>query len=403
MYNWNKAFNLVMEIKNEYKNRFGKLDTLDFKNWLNNLNDEKYNNVFDSLQTNQVSNFLLIRYGLADMQRGMWEDKDSIFRECRSLVIDLDKEVIVLAPFRKFFNLNEVSENMYENVVREINEATIVEMANKLDGSMQSARWYDERVFMTGSMALDKEDSWRLQEGYEMITENHIRMFKDNQDYTFIFEYISLKDAHVVKYSKKDEGLYLIGVRDVLTGRELNYYEIIQMAEKYNIWVVELENRKLDELIDLSQKFKSYEKEGWVINIDGRRVKIKCDDYVKIHRLLDKLSSVNVIIESIADNKYDDLLSKVPIPYRDRVEKIAEKIFKYKMETEKMAREVYDEGIKLTDNKKDFMVYLNKNADKNIFSLAVNLYLGTSINALKTRYRYKKASEIGLTEEDIYE
>lgn len=396
MYSWNQAFVLVIEIKNEYRRKFNKVDTLDFKSWLSNLNDEKYNNIFDSLQTNQVSKFLLIRYGLAEMQKGMWEDEDSIFRECRSLVIDLEKEAIVLAPFRKFFNLDEVNENMYENIIEEINKANIVEITNKLDGSMQNARWYEGRVLMTGSMALDRKDSWRLQDGYEMLSKNHIKMFKDYQNYTFIFEYISLKDAHVVKYKKKDEGLYLVGIRDVFTGRELNYCEVINIANKYNVWTVELENRSLDEIINLSKELKSNEKEGWVINIDGRKVKLKCDDYVKIHKLLDKLSSINVIIESIADNRYDDLFSKVPLPYRDRVESISNQVFEYKISSEKKAREFYVKILEETNNKRDFMKKAQEINEKEIIPLVINLYLNKEINALKGKNRYKKASEIGL-------
>ena len=395
MKNWNKAFNIIMEIKESYIEKFGE-DTLEFKEWLIRLNDSKYNNIFDCLQTNQVGSSLLVRYGLADMQRGMWEDKDSIYRECRSLVVDLDKEAIIIAPFRKFFNLNEVEENMYENIVEEIKNAKTVEIANKLDGSMQSARWYNDKVFMCGSMAIDSNSSWRLEDGYEMLTLNHEKMIKENNNLTFIFEYISLKDAHVVIYDKKEQGMYLIGIRDVLTGKECNYQEIKEIANKYEVNMTKLEDKDLDELIELAKTEKSNEKEGWVINIDGRKIKIKCDDYVSLHRLLDKLSSVNVIIESIADEKYDDLLSKVPKTHRARVEDIADKIFKYKKGITEEINIAYDKAMSVSENRKEYMIYINKNNRKEIVSLLVSKYLNEEINPLKSRNRYKKASEIGV-------
>ena len=110
MFKWNKPFKMVMEIKKDYINLVGELDTYDFNTWVEKLDNEKYNNFLEPLQVNQYKNFLLIRYGLAEMQRGMWEDKESIYRQCRSVVIDLENDELALTPFKKFFNINEVEE-----------------------------------------------------------------------------------------------------------------------------------------------------------------------------------------------------------------------------------------------------------------------------------------------------
>jgi len=233
MFRWNKPYTLIMKIKKDYTEKFG-LDTLDFKTWLVKLNKSEYNDVFGCLQTNQHEEFLLIRYGIADMQESMWTDIDSIYRECRSLVVDLKEDKIVLLNFRKFFNLNE-AENDIESVMKEIEGAEIVEFANKLDGSMQSVRYYKNDYFMAGSMALDLNKSWRLQDGYSMLTDNHKQMIKNNPIFTFIFEYISVRDAHVVIYEKDKEGLYLIGMRNADTGEELNYAELRKFARKYGV------------------------------------------------------------------------------------------------------------------------------------------------------------------------
>ena len=401
--NWNKPFNLVMEIKREYVKRFGAIDVYNFESWIEKLNVKKYNEVFDCLQFNQENEFLLIRYGIAEMQQGMWEDSDSIYRECRSIVIDLKKEQIVIAPFRKFFNLNEVSENDENILLEKIKDAESVEISDKMDGSMQSARWYNDDIFMCGSMAISKDNSWRLADGYDRLTFNQMEMIRENPNLTFIFEYISLKDAHVIIYNEDDEGLYLIGVRDITDGREWSYKEIEEISTLYNSPMTKLENEKtLQELINLSNELESTDKEGWVLNIDGHKVKIKCDDYVKIHRLLDKVSSVNVIIEAIADNKYDDLISKVPKSYRDRVEYVAKQVFEYKRTTEDFAKSLCEEGIKRSNTRKDYMILIDKcEISPSVKGLARELYLGNSINALKTKNRYKRSSEIGIKMEEI--
>ena len=56
------------------------------------------------------------------------------------------------------------------------------------------------------------------------------RMLREYPNITFVFEYISLKDTHVVKYTKEQEGLYLIGMRSNLTGEEYSYESILKFA-----------------------------------------------------------------------------------------------------------------------------------------------------------------------------
>lgn len=398
MNSWNPVLNLICKIKRDYIETFGKLDTYDFETWLDKLNEKEYNDVFECLQINQDEKFLLIRYGLAEMQEGMWTNQNSIYRECRSVVINLEKEQLIITPFRKFFNLNEVEENKIEVVSDKITKAKIVEVADKLDGSMHSVRWYNNDIFYTGSMAINKKDSWRLQEGYKMLTDNHIQMFKENDKLTFTFEYISLKDAHVVMYKKSDEGLYLIGIRDISTGRQFSYGELVEIANKYGIKAVKLESKTLQQMIEEMKLHKSDEKEGWVLNIDGHFIKIKCDDYVYIHRILDKLSSINVIIQAVAEESYDDLISKVPEKYRERINKIARFLMDHVRKTNKEIKTYYKQSPK--EDKKEFMIWVDENVPNNIKAYVRNMYLNKPYNVLKKRHEgYKRLKELGIDEE----
>ena len=395
MYKWNPVFNLIMEIKEDYTAKFGN-DNLDFKSWLEKLNIEKYNEFFECLQINQHHEFILIRYGIAEMQKSMWTDKDSPYRECRSVVIDLEKEELVTCGFRKFFNLNEVEENMLEAVTDKIKTATVFEVADKLDGSMQNARWYNNSVFMTGSMALDEKESWRLENGKSLLTESYNCMMEDYKYLTFTFEYISDKNPHVVSYTSEDEGLYLIGARSVLNGYQLTYKEIREIASNYDgVKIVEIENKTLDELLELMKNLSANQKEGWVINVDNHLIKIKCDDYVNIHRILDRVASVNVVIESIADGYYDDLLSKVPENYRDRVEVISDKVFEYTNTMNHLINKYYKQAPK--DDKKNFMVWVNSNVPKQAQPYVRNKYLNKPYNLLKAgKDGYKKINALEL-------
>lgn len=397
IYNWNPVYNLVMKIKDEYVESFKDNEKL-FENWLIKLNKKEYNDIFESLQVNQDNNILLIRYGLAEMQRGMWENKDSIYRECRSIVIDLENEAIVLTPFRKFFNLNEVEENSLDNIYEEIKNADNIEITNKLDGSMQSARYYNGQIFMAGSMAINKNNSWRLADGYSMLSDKHKRMLKENRNITFIFEYISLKDAHVVLYNKSEEGLYLIGARDTTSGHQWSYDLLSSCAKYYNIKMTNIESKTFDEILSEMKRLKSHEKEGWVINIDGHMIKVKCDDYVHLHRLLDKFSSINVIIENVAEDRIDDMLSKVPEGYKGKVIKIANMIIEYKDKTTKLVLDYYNIAPK--ENKKNFMIWVDDNCPLEIRGCVKNIYLGRDFNVLKGRCNnYKKLRDLNIVKD----
>lgn len=391
-YAWNPVYNLVMNIKDDY-NKIKKDDSINFEHWLEILNNDKYNKIFNHLEINQDKNLLIIRYEIADVHDSLWKDRRSIFRECRSIVLDISNETIVIAPFKKFFNINEVKETNVDVIKKKIKHAKIFEITDKLDGSMQNARFYNNNILLTGSRSINRNNSWRLEEGYMMLNDNYKKMIKENPHLTFTFEYISLKDAHVVKYKKEQEGQYLIGARNVYTGKQLSYNELCSIAIYYKVKITKIEHKTLEQLFNEMSILKSDKKEGWVLNIDGEYVKVKCDDYANIHRILDKVSSVNVVIKNIADGTYDDLISKVPENHRSDIEIIAKQIFSYISEMENEISKAYKSAPK--NDKKEFMLWVDNNCKKSVASYVKAKYLGQKYNLLKKRGNgYKKFNEL---------
>lgn len=393
---WNPVLNKVIQIKREWEamhsDEFGH-PIRTFEEMLEDLNKEEYNELFGCLQFNQFNEFLLIRYGLEDMQKGLWEDPKSIYRECRSVVIDLDKECLVLTPYRKFFNVNEVEENSMENVVNMINKARVVEWANKLDGSMQSARWYNNKVFMSGSMALDPRESWRLEEGYNMITPNHKKMLRESEEVTFIFEFIHPRDIHVVNYRPEEKGLYLIGMRSTATGATFSYSAVECMAKIYGVPCTRVEDKTIDEVMAEMKTLKSSDKEGWVLNVDGHRVKFKCDDYVNLHRIIDKVSSINAIIENVVENRVDDMMSKLPDGYKERVGKMADVIIDWGVETKSVVEYLTASLYTVLGedcDRKQAMLWIDANVEKRYRGYVKNEFLGKEYNVYKKRGGYNK-------------
>lgn len=419
VFSWNPVYNFVMDVKARYMAKFDTIEykeyTINNKNiscleyWIIQLNDEKAQEKIKYLEINQKKNFVLIRYGrFSSAGNGqyeisandLWNEDNGFYRECRSLVLDLEKEQIVIAPFAKFFNLNEYPENEIDAVVAEIKGAKTVEITDKLDGSMQSVRWYDGAIFMAGSQAIDSEKSWRLADGLKMLDSKNKVMAQENPALTFIYEYISLLDAHVVKYTKEQEGLYLIGIRDVETGRQFSYAEVAEFAHYYSVPMTRIFDKTFEEVLSDIKTIKSNAQEGFVINIDGHMIKVKGDDYVEIHKVLSHISSINLVIKSIAENCLDDLYAKVPQAYRSRITPIVEVVKNYCHEMDEIAHYYYEKAPK--DNRVTFMVWVRNNVPKKYMSYVRNIYLGKPNNYLKSGSaetpHYKKLNEMGVTD-----
>lgn len=431
---WNPALNMFLEIKNAYIKEFGlydmygivdkfeiseKLNYIDkyglyeedeplftikgtvLGYWVaklvyHNINYLKYAKVIQPLELNQHKFMLLMRYG---DDKSMWEDDfwnqyDGLYRECRSVVIDIEQDNLIMTPFKKFFNLNEMPETEITLVQKKLNNAKTIEFTDKLDGSMQCARYYLGDYIMSGSQSLNPNNSWRLADGYSKLTSNHKLLLAAYPECTFIFEYISEEDAHVVKYDKSQEGLYLIGVREVYTGNEWDYDKIIKVASHFNIPTTKMFDKTFDEILNELDVKSSDEAEGFVLNIDGFKIKIKYNDYTKVHKILSKISSINVVIECVANGNFDDLYSKIPNAHKPRILAQAKCVMTYDKLIREEVAALYEEAMEYAEIHLDgsslireFMTYIDAcNRKKNIKGYAKCVYYGKAFNTLKHTY-----------------
>ena len=395
MKSWNIALNTFLEIKNKAAatgqdlwNYNRHIETC-LSYWARLTGEDVYTEMLSNLELIEFENLLLLKYaniteavldGELVSPDAFWDLYDGLYRECRSVVIDIVRDCLVLTPFRKFRNINESEETSYENIRDRISRASCVEISDKLDGSMQSARFYHEKVVMAGSQSLDPEFSWRLKDGYRMLGSlpGYERMLRDNPDLTFIFEYISKEDRHVVQYDT--EGLFLTGVRSVLDGREASYREVLDFASRYEI----------------PTSRPAAEAEGFVLNIDGFKVKIKYNDYVFMHKVVNSLTAINVVIENIAEDRFDDLLSKIPVSFRGKVMKVAAIVRAYEKETNEAVDAAYDAAPK--GSRKEFMVWVNSNVEHKLRGYVRMKYLGKPYNVLKKSTGYLKLKDMGVTD-----
>lgn len=379
---WNPVLDFFVEVKNNFIKTCGK-DKLwnygynynDFDNclsywvWtLGNHGHRKrhyYNDVIKSLWLNESMGMLLIKYNDLDID---WDAHDGFYRECRSVVINVLDNELILTPFRKFFNINEREETQLHIIQEKIENAAKVEITDKLDGSMCSCRWYRGEVIISGSQALDMSKSFRLGNYFHWMQENQnaVQMLKDYRDCTFIFEGIFPNDVHVVQYDEQMFGLHLIGIRRVPDGIELSYQAVVDIAEYYGVPHVKIFNMTFEEAYTDAQNNgrMANEGEGYVIDIDGQKYKCKYNDYVMMHHALCKMISPNAIIAAIHENRWDDFYSKIPLAYQPQARVIADDVFTY--------LHLLDERVCYWWDKVSEYCDYNPNPDRKFFMIGVN-------------------------------
>lgn len=105
---------------------------------------------------------------------------------------------------------------------------------------------------------------------------------------------------------------------------------MLEYAKKYDVKVTEVFNTTFDKILNSLDEKKSYEAEGFVVNVDGYKFKLKYNDYCLMHSIINGLVSPNAVFEAVKENRVDDLMSRIPNMYRPQTQEILDNIDLYK-------------------------------------------------------------------------
>jgi RNA ligase len=296
-------------------------------------------------QTHPTLDLTIWNYSPKVQYERLWDD---ITLQCRGLVTN-SKGVIVARPFKKFFNYEE---HKPEDIP---NEDYVV--YEKMDGSLGILFYYEEELtderryniwfnnnYETGMERFfnpndlpdfdnpyyeptpKKKGEWILStrgsftspqaiKGKEILDRHDISALR--KDNTYLFEIIYPENRIVVDY-KGEEKLVVIGAIHTDTSEEVPDSSLFWLQDSgfeivttYKTW---------GETYDLLKEEISKDREGYVIKFkNGFRMKIKGDEYVRLHKILTNISNRD-IWEYLKDNKsFDELLEKVPDEFNDWV------------------------------------------------------------------------------------
>jgi RNA ligase len=233
----------------------------------------------------------------------LWDD---ITTQTRGLVTD-DKGNIVARPFKKFFNDSEKRHTPTPDF----------DVYEKMDGSLGILFHYEgEWVLATrGSFTSDQ-----AVKGFDMLQKYEYQ--KLHKDYTYLFEILFDANRIVVKYDYED--LVLLGMIHTKTGYEVDLYgegndvRLKNIITNLGFKVV----KKYDGINDYSilKGMIKDDEEGFVVKFsNGDRVKIKGEEYLKLHKLITSVSTT-AIWEMLSEGRdVLELLKEVPDEFYNKV------------------------------------------------------------------------------------
>lgn len=258
-------------------------------------------------QTHPSHDLTIWNYSPKVQYERLWDD---ITVQCRGLVTNGNGD-IVARPFNKFFNYEELTPEQIPDEYFDVYE--------KMDGSLGILFNYNGEWIMATRGSFTSEQSIKGRQLLEKYNYNRL-----NPDYTYLFEIIYPENRIVCVYDFED--LVLLGMIHTITGDEVN----IHNTDNYDIRLKNLLNnigfnivtlyKTWGEEFDELKNEISKDREGYVIRFkNGFRMKIKGDEYVRLHRILTNISNRD-IWEYLKDGKsMDEILDKVPDEFYDWV------------------------------------------------------------------------------------
>lgn len=222
---------------------------------------------------------------------------DEITIQTRGLITDNEGNVIA-RPFKKFFNLEE----------GKFTPTSEFEVFSKMDGSLGIMFLYSDQMVCATRGSFNSDQSIWM---YNFAKKhNYQNIIVDG--YTYLFEIIYPENRVCVNYGN-DERLVLLSIINTKTGQEIeydNFFEQFDIVKKFN---------GIKDYTFLKGMVRDNE-EGFVVRFsNGDRVKIKGEEYLRLHKIMTNVSTTSIWEMVSLGLNIDDFLSDVPDEFYKKI------------------------------------------------------------------------------------
>jgi RNA ligase len=259
---------------------------------------------------------------------------DEVTLECRGLVLDETGEIIAKS-LDKFFNLEEVKDDFDWS-------SEHIWIQEKMDGSMGILFYYGDDWHMATRGSFMSEQAKR---GMEILRRKY-DLNKFLKEVVYICEIIYPENRIVVDYGGDERIVFMSATSNDTelawaTARMIFHLSGIDASDLVFTNIVTGADRTM---LDALKTHDSKNREGYVVRFwpTNKRVKIKFDDYVRLHRLLTNFSNVD-IWEHLKEGKdINEFLDRVPDEFDKWVKQTVSDINYHKYRIEEYAGKVHD-------------------------------------------------------------
>lgn len=261
------------------------------------------------VQRHPELNLRILNYSAACSWEKAW---DEVTLCCRGLVVD-GEGFVVARCLPKFFNYSELVNANYKI------PKLPFQIFTKMDGSYIQLFWYKNQwvVSSRGSFTSDHA-GWAWE-----ILESKKQNFPDYLDYldksnTYIFELLHPENRIVVDY-KGAKDLILLAIINNETGVEVNTIFDVYDKTYYGFTKVKC----FDGIEDYTNLKIPDDEEGFVVRFsDGFRMKIKGDEYCRLHKVMTNMTSKDVWTAYCDGMTFEQFIEPLPDELFDWVDKI---------------------------------------------------------------------------------
>lgn len=215
----------------------------------------------------------------------------------------LTRETVAKA-LSKFKNFSELEPEKQQSALR----ARKFEVFTKFDGSMGVVAFYNGKWNVTTRGSFESEQAIKAT---QMLSNYNIS--KLNKAFTYIVEIIYPENRIIVNYGS-EEKLVLLACIETKTGREADLEALkghvpFPIAESHSF-------KNIDAVIEAVSQMDA-NSEGFVVKLrSGERFKIKSPEYLKLARIMSRMSPL-VLWENMKDGKVSaELMQSIPEEFR---------------------------------------------------------------------------------------
>ena len=293
--------------------------------------------------------YYIYNYTSKAQYQKQWEE-DTL--NCRGLILD-GKGNVIARPFSKFFNYEEYTE---ESNLGALPNYKSFEVTEKLDGSLgilYNMPDGEYRIATRGSF--ESEQSKVATEIFRNKIKGSLIL---DQEITFLFEIIYPSNRIVVDYGDTKDLILLAGIYK-MTGKEVSYKELERLSIILGCPVVK-KYHGIKDFTTIKKDLVRDNAEGFVVQFDtGLRVKLKFEEYVRLHRIVTGLNSKSIWDLLRRGEDLEELLHLVPDEFYDWAEKIKTD-FENNYNSIEHSCDVIVKGCKFKDRKEVAQYFLKK-------------------------------------------